>query len=318
MSERVNPKRFSADGGCRFRTVGVIMGGVSQEREISLRSGRAIAEGLRQADYDVMEIDLRQRKISVPAGIEAVFIALHGEFGEDGQIQSLLEEQAIPYTGAGPEGSRMAFDKKIAKKLMVENRICTPDYEVLRLPEQKMLPLPVVVKPVAQGSSFGVHRVTQASEWGDAFSDAFSYNGEVLVERYIEGKEIAVGIVGDEILPAIEIRAPDNDYNYTAKYTQGVTEYLVPAPISEAEKQACRQLAWRTFQVLRCRGMGRVDLRLTPRGEPYVLELNTIPGFTETSLLPKAAGSVGCSFSSLCDKIMCLATMESLQVAKKG
>ncbi|MFC1461179.1 D-alanine--D-alanine ligase [Verrucomicrobiota bacterium] len=299
-------------GNGRFHHVSVLMGGLSSEREVSLRSGKSVAEGLRQAGYQVVEVDVRGREFEVPRHVEAVFVALHGEFGEDGQIQCILEERRVPYTGAGPEGSKLAFDKDLAKKMFLKHNIPTPEYELLRSGQQRTLSLPVVVKPVCEGSSIGVHRVTRPSEWADAFADALAHNGEVIVERYIEGKELTVGVVGDELLPVIEICAPDSNYDYMAKYTKGVTEYLVPAPLDEQLTQECQQCAWQTFQALRCRGFGRIDLRMSLSGRFYMLELNTIPGFTETSLLPKAALAAGCDFPTLCDRIMCGATLESV------
>lgn len=274
------------------------------EREVSLRSGRAVAEGLRQAGRSVVEVDVRERRLYLPSGVEAVFIALHGEFGEDGQVQELLERDCIPYTGAGPAGSRLAFDKKLAKEVMVARNISTPDFEILRIGGRRNIGLPVVVKPVSQGSSFGVHKVASESEWNAAFADALAYGNEVLVESFIEGWELTVGIVCGEALPIIDIRAPGSNYDFHAKYTMGVTEYLVPAALDLESTRRCQDLSLRTFDALGCRGLGRVDLRLSEDGIAYVLELNTIPGFTETSLLPKAALAAGLGFPALCDRIM--------------
>ena len=188
--------------------------------------------------------------------------------------------------------------------------IPTPVFEVLRPGQVRTLPLPVIVKPVRQGSSFGCHKVTAEAGWPAALADAMTYNGEALVEAYIDGKELTVGIVDDEILPVIEIRAPDNNYDYRAKYTKGVTEYLVPAPIDAGTTRLCQDLSARTYRALDGRGMGRVDLRMSPDGRMYVLELNTIPGFTETSLLPKAARVAGYAFPALCDRIIRTAAVD--------
>jgi len=288
----------------RFNHVAVLKGGVSKEREVSLRSGAAVAGGLRQAGYIVDEIDINGPDFMVPAGVEAVFIALHGDFGEDGQIQRILEQKHIPYTGADPQASWLAFAKNLAKDILTRHKIATPVYEILRPGQKRTLPLPVIVKPTRQGSSFGVHRVLLENEWTAALADAMNYNNEVLVEKYIAGRELTVGIVGNDVLPVIEIRAPEGNYNFHAKYTKGITEYIVPAPLEKEQTALCQRLAWETYHALQCRGMGRVDLRLAPEGRMYVLELNTIPGFTETSLLPKAAKADGCSFSNLCKRIM--------------
>lgn len=290
-----------------FRKVGVLMGGPSTERDVSLRSGAAIANGLRARGYEVVEVDLKGRSLDLPDGIEAVFVALHGAFGEDGTLQQILRDRGIPYTGSGPEASRASFDKLLSKRIFEEHGIPTPPYEVLAKGQARRLPLPVVVKPAREGSSFGVHRVFKESDWAPGLEDALKYDREALVESFIEGRELTVGVVGDQVLPVLEIRPPLGFYNYEAKYTKGKTEYLVPAPIPDDWAARCRDLAGKAFQALGCSGMGRLDFRMTPEGEPFVLEMNTIPGFTETSLLPKAARAVGIEFPELCDRILKLA-----------
>lgn len=286
----------------------VLLGGVSAEREVSQRSGAAVAKGLRAAGYEVVEVDIRDRGIGeVPRDVDAVFVALHGEFGEDGKIQKLLREAGIPHTGSSPAASEVAFDKRLSKRIFIEAGIPTPRYEILRAGSPRCLPLPAVVKPSRQGSSIGVHRVFQEAEWPSALEDAVRYDQEAIVETYIPGRELTVGIVGEEALPVIEIVAPDGWYDYNAKYTQGVTSYKVPAVLVAETGRLCRDIAMRTFKALGCRGFARVDLRLSPDGRPYVLELNSIPGFTETSLLPKAAQAASIGFSALCDRIMRLA-----------
>lgn len=287
-----------------FNKVAVLKGGPSSERDVSLRSGAAVAKGLREAGYEVVEIDVVGRELNIPAGVEAVFIALHGEFGEDGGVQELLEKIGMPYTGSSPAASRTSFDKILSKKAMLAGGIPTPDYRVMTAPGPCAMPLPVVVKPARQGSSIGVHRVFQASEWDEAVRSALSYDSEIVVEAYIEGRELTVGVVDDVALPVVEIVAPSDWYSYEAKYTKGRTEYLVPAPLDEAASALCRRTGLDTFRALGCRGFGRVDIRFSPDGRPYVLELNNIPGFTETSLLPKAAAHYGLNFSQLCDRIM--------------
>jgi D-alanine-D-alanine ligase len=289
----------------RFKKIAVLMGGPSAEREVSLRSGAAVANGLREAGYDVVEVDVKSRKLRLPKDVDAAFIALHGEFGEDGQIQALLEERGIPYTGSGPAASKNSFDKVISKRIFVENNIPTPKYEVLRKGGKRTLPLPAVVKPASQGSSIGVHRVFVESEWDSSVNEAFSYGDELIVEEYIKGRELTVGVVGEDAMPVIEIAAPDDWYSYEAKYTKGQTKYFVPAPIDESTALMCQKLALQTFKALGCRGMGRVDIRMNDQGGLFVLELNNIPGFTETSLLPKAAAQSGLNFAALCDRIVC-------------
>ncbi len=302
----------------KFQHIAVCMGGFSSEREVSLRSGASVAKGLREHGYQVTEMDIRDRTFDLPAGVDAIFITLHGEFGEDGQIQDLLERRGVPYTGSGPAASRLAFDKVQSKRVLIERGVMTPAFEVLGPGERRKLALPVVVKPVRQGSSYGVHRVLCEDEWAPALADALVFNGEVIVESFIDGKELTVGLMGDEVLPVIEIRAPGNNYDYRAKYTKGVTEYLAPAPLTKSETERCQGLALATYRALGGRGMGRVDLRLAPDGALHVLELNTIPGFTETSLLPKAAAVAGYSFADLCDRIVSLATLTKFQIPRKS
>jgi len=290
-----------------FKQIAVLMGGPSAEREVSLRSGSAVANGLRACGYTVQEIDVRTAQLELPAGVEAVFIALHGTFGEDGEIQEMLRERHIPFTGAKAESSRLAFDKRASKEQFLAHALPTPPYEILRDANQRTLSLPLVVKPLRQGSSIGIHRVFRISEWSPAFSDALAYDGEVLVETYISGRELTVGIVDDTVLPVLEIRAPDGYYDYRAKYTTGLTEYLVPAPMPMDAAQRCQDLALQAFHALGGYAFGRVDFRMTESGELFILEVNTIPGFTETSLLPKSAAAAGIGFPELCDRIMRLA-----------
>jgi D-alanine-D-alanine ligase len=288
----------------RFKHIAVLMGGISKEREVSLRSGAAVAAALRETGYIVDEVDIIGHDFSIPAGVEAVFIALHGDFGEDGQIQKILEQKHIPYTGSDPQSSWLSFAKNLTKDILTRHNISTPVYEILRHGQKRKLPLPVVVKPTRQGSSFGVHMVSREDDWPAALAEAMTYNNEVLVEEHIAGRELTTGIVGNEVLPVIEIRAPEGNYDFHAKYTKGVTEYIVPAQLDKEQTALCQRLSWETYCALQCRGLGRVDLRLSPEGRMYVLEINTIPGFTETSLLPKAAQAAGHSFKVLCERIM--------------
>lgn len=294
----------------RFQRVGVLMGGPSSEREVSLRSGAAIAGALKGLGYDVVEVDIRTTSPQIPETIEAAFIALHGTFGEDGQLQALLEERAIPYTASGVAASRLAFDKVASKRVFERQAIPTPRYEVLEAGARRTLPLPVVVKPPREGSSVGVTIVRAESEWEGAVARVRDCGQELLVETFIEGRELTAGIVGDQLLPVIEIRPHSGTYDYRSKYTKGETEYLVPAPLEPPVARQCQSLAWQVFESLGCRGMGRVDIRLAPDDQPFVLEMNTIPGFTETSLLPKAARAAGMEFPELCERILNLAALD--------
>lgn len=281
------------------------MGGFSSEREVSLRSGAAICKGLERAGYRVSACDVTSRSWDLPAGADAVFIALHGAYGEDGELQAELEKRGIPYTGSDPEASRTAFDKLLTRQCLEQKGIpVAPGIVIDRLMDECPLPLPVVVKPPRQGSSVGVGRVFEASEWPAAQEAAARHDSQLLVEKFIRGRELTVGVLLGEALPAVEIVAPDGWYDYKSKYTSGASRYVVPAELGVAVAQRCRELALETFNVLGCRTFGRVDFRLGEDDSLYVLEMNTIPGFTETSLLPKAAAAIGIDFSELCDRII--------------
>jgi len=288
----------------RFEKVAVLKGGVSSEREVSLRSGAAIANGLREGGYDVIEIDIVSREFTVPDDIEAVFVALHGEFGEDGEIQRALVEMGLPFTGAGAESSRVSFDKVLTRERLEAHGVPVPKGEVLKISRDRKFSVPLVVKPPREGSSVGIHLVFDDADWEDAFADAVQHSGEALVEEYIPGRELTVGVVDNQVLPVVEIKTASEWYDFDAKYVTGETQYVVPAELDAKTAENLQSIALKTFQCLEAEGFGRVDFRLTPEGEPYVLELNAIPGFTATSLLPKAAQAAGIGFSELCCRIV--------------
>jgi D-alanine-D-alanine ligase len=293
----------------RFQSVAVLKGGFSAEREVSLESGSAVANGLRAAGYDVMEVDVMSPEFIIPAGIEAVFIALHGTFGEDGGAQARLTEVGIPYVGAGVESSRIAFDKILTEHCLHKAGIPVPESEVLCRGDEPSMRPPVAVKPPRQGSSVGCSLVFDESEWPLALADAWQYDDEILVQRFIPGREFTVGIVDGFVLPVVEIVTEAGWYDYTAKYKVDTTRYVVPAELDTESTARMQKLALKTFEALGARGFGRVDFRMTPEGEFFVLELNTIPGFTSHSLLPKAAAAAGIGFSELCDRIMQTASL---------
>ena len=342
-----------------FNKVAVLKGGISSEREVSLRSGAAVAQGLRDGGHEVVEVDVVSRDFSIPEDVEAVFIALHGEFGEDGEIQQVLVGMGLPFTGSGAESSRVSFDKVLTRERLAANGIPIPKGEVLKTSTDRIIPVPLVVKPPCEGSSVGCHLVFDEAEWEAAFSDAVRFSGEALVEEYIPGRELTVGVIekesggrgqgatreiisnveqgtrnseggrrsrfgvratpsplsaegesGDtlQVLPVVEIETAAEWYDYEAKYVTGETQYTVPAELETETAAELRSIALKTFECLGAEGFGRVDFRLSPEGKPYVLELNTIPGFTATSLLPKAAEAAGIGFPELCCRIMELAT----------
>ena len=296
------------------KKVAVLMGGVSSEREVSLRSGRAVVKGLEAAGYAVTPVVLEREAVEgLPAGIEAVFLALHGGYGENGGVQADLDRLGMPYTGAGSAASRLAMDKIATKRRLVERGVPTPEFAVLMPNEMESpLSLPVVVKPPCDGSSMGISRVLEAAAWAPALALARQFATDVLVERFIPGREMTVGVLGDQVLPVVEIRAADGWYGFDAKYVSGTTVYSFPDPAAEAELLArCQALALATFRALNARGLGRIDFRVTEAGEPFVLELNSLPGLTATSLMPKAAAAAGMSFSDLCARIMELAACDA-------
>ncbi|MCF7817816.1 MAG: D-alanine--D-alanine ligase [Kiritimatiellales bacterium] len=292
----------------KWDKVAVLKGGVSSEREVSLRSGAAIAKGLREGGYTVEEVDLTSVELTLPADVQAVFVALHGSFGEDGGIQQILTDLQMPFTGSGAESCRVAFDKVLTRDRLLENGIPVPVGEVVSVSSDRKIPVPLVVKPPREGSSVGCHLVFEECEWEVAFADAVRHSGVALVEEYIPGRELTIGVVDGQVLPVVEIKTASKWYDFNAKYVTGDTQYVVPAELSPETTDELQAIALQTFHCLEAEGFGRIDFRLTPEGKPYVLELNSIPGFTATSLLPKAAQSAGIGFSELCCRIMELAS----------
>jgi D-alanine-D-alanine ligase len=288
----------------------VMLGGPSAEREVSLRSGKAVAAALRAGGHSVHELDPKEPGWALPAGTQVVFLALHGAYGEDGTVQEELERLGIPYTGAGPEASRIAFDKVLTKERCIEAGIATPRFTVLNQPGASW-PLgwqpPVVLKPVRQGSSVGLKFVDQVAQWSGALAEAFQHDTRVLMEERIVGRETTVGILAGEALPVVEVRPRQGVYDYTTKYTPGASEYLCPAPLNPQLTTRVQAAALGAFRAVGARDYGRVDVMVRHDDEPFVLEVNTLPGMTETSLLPKAAAARGLSYGELCQKMIDLA-----------
>jgi len=291
--------------------VAVLMGGPSAEHDVSLRSGRKVAAGLRQAGHRVTEIDVPGPAFDLPADTDVVFLALHGTFGEDGQIQRLLDDRGIPYTGSGPEASERAFDKVLAKEAFRAAGVPTPADQLVN--GQAAVPagwsLPLVVKPVRQGSSVGVSIVRQTADLPAACAEAYRHDSRVLLEEYILGRELTVGVLGDRTLPVVEIIPRQGWFDYSAKYTPGNAEEIVPACLDAVTTARVQALAWRAHSCLGCRDVSRVDLILRPDGAALVLEVNTLPGMTDTSLLPQAAQAVEIEFPALCDRLVSLAVL---------
>jgi D-alanine-D-alanine ligase len=294
------------------KRVTVLMGGFSAEREVSLRSGAAAAAALEKAGYAVATIDVRRDARTLIAGIEAskpavVFNALHGRFGEDGRVQGLLDIMGIPYTHSGMMASALAMDKPMAKRLFADAGIPVPDGKIVTRAEAEagdVLPRPYVLKPLNEGSSVGVHIVKQGDNAQPLGGADWSFGEAVLAERFIPGREITVAVMGDRALGATEITSDRGFYDYTAKYAPGGSRHLVPAPLPKDDYAEALRLSLLAHQSLGCRGVTRADLRYddTRKGEPgrfYLLEVNTQPGMTDTSLVPELAAHAGISFPDL-------------------
>jgi D-alanine-D-alanine ligase len=333
----------------------VLTGGISAERNVALASGKAIAGGLRATGHTVKVVDpvfgVKQpdeesifegraaiggefpsveeldhysgRKVlecinsDIFDNIDIVFLGLHGKFGEDGRIQSLLEMRGVKYTGSGVTSSAMAMDKNISKIILLNNDIPTPRWFMLndkqvdhvKLDESIKLEMgyPAVVKPNDEGSTVGLSIVQPDAEdvlLGKAINCAFEYSERIMVEQFIDGRELTVAILGDAALPVVEIKPKDGFYDYVHKYTKGMTEYFCPADLPEKISDVLREKSLLAHKALCCRAYSRVDFRLNPKGEYFCLEVNTLPGMTELSLVPKAASSVGISFNDLLNKII--------------
>jgi D-alanine-D-alanine ligase len=292
--------------------IAVLMGGPSAEREVSLRSGTAVANALMLTGARVVPIDIQDAAFPMPRNVDVAFLALHGTFGEDGTLQRMLENGGIAYTGSGPEASARAFDKIAAKRAFLIAGIRTPNHEVVDranpdLPCLAQLGFPLVVKPARQGSSVGISIVQKEADLDEACRIGWHYDDHLLVEQFIPGRELTVGILDGHPLPVVEIHPKHGFFTYEAKYTKGQTDYLVPAPLNKNIEFQAKSLALRAHDCLGCRDFSRVDLILSENGELFVLEVNTIPGFTETSLVPKAARAAGIGFSDLCARLVQMA-----------
>lgn len=284
----------------------VLMGGPGSEREVSLRSGAAVARALAEGGYRVTPVDVQKDAVELPSDAGLCVNMIHGTFGEDGRLQSLLDTRGVAYTGEGAAGSRLAFDKLASKTRFMENRVPTPRWEKISPGQTPTLPLPVVVKAPREGSSVGVHIVHDESALESALADCASLDREILVEEFVEGRELTVGVVGDRALAIVEIRPHEGFYDYAHKYTKGASEYFCPAPLDNETARLVQEAALRAHRSLGLQVYSRVDVLLRADGSPFVLEANTIPGMTETSLLPKAAAAAGTGFLELCEEICLL------------
>lgn len=299
------------------KKIGVLMGGMSAERAISLRTGEAVFKALKRLGYNPIKIDV-DRAISkrlMEGKIDVAFIALHGRYGEDGCIQGLLEILGIPYTGSGVTASAIALNKVVTKRVFIAAGLPTPIFQVLNGPlpcpagfEQRWgkdieMPYPVIVKPATEGSTIGVKKVESVEALWGAIEEAMKYSSAVLIEEFINGSEVTFGVLEGRVFTPIEIRPIQGLYDYKSKYTPGMTEYIIPAPIGKEVCQMAKAIVQRAYQTIGCRGAARVDMVINGRGL-WILEINTIPGMTETSLLPKAASGEGMDFDRLVEEIL--------------
>jgi len=292
------------------KKIAVLMGGPSSEREVSLATGQGISKALRSLGVDVADVDVRDENFQLPENVDLAFLALHGTFGEDGQIQQLLEERGVAYSGEGVKGSQLAFDKIRSKEKFEEHGVRTPEWETIEANQQPRMQPPLVVKAPRQGSTVGVHIVKTAEELTPGIAGSAKYDRELLIEKFIPGRELTIGILGDQALPILEIIPKGGFYDFTNKYpflnpqAGGGADHVCPARIDEKKTAEIQELALRAFRALGLQVYGRVDVILSDSGEPFVLEVNTIPGMTEASLLPEAAAAAGVSYVDLCTRII--------------
>ncbi len=294
--------------------VTVMLGGPSAEREVSLRSGAAVSAALRSLGHAVQQIDPAEPSWQLPAGTGVVFLALHGSYGEDGTVQEQLEKLRVPYTGCGPEASRLAFDKVLAKRRCVAAGVPTARFEVF---DRRAAPWPagweppVVLKPVCQGSSIGLQFVDRIEQWDAALAESFRHDSRVLMEEKIDGRETTVGILGDRPLPVVEIRVRNGTFDYKNKYTPGAAQHVCPAGFDASATARIQAAALAAFRAVGGRDFARVDVMVRCNGEPVVLEVNTLPGMTELSVLPEAAAAAGLDFAQLCQRMIDMALARS-------
>lgn len=300
-----NPK----SGSLKSLRIGVLLGGDSAERKISLKSGRAVRKALEEMGYETRAIDPSRRADLLSTDvIDVAFVALHGRGGEDGVLQAILDQKKIPYTGSGPRGCRLSFDKVKAKAILRKKGIPTADYAVIDgrnwMARLKRLGEPIFIKPVDDGSSIGVFAVDDLQKSANMIKTALRKYGRLLAERKISGREFTVAVLDGKALPVIELRPERSFYDYKAKYTKGLCNYLVPAPIDPKLAKRMQAIALDVHRALELEDVSRVDIMTDERGDPYVLEANAIPGLTEMSLLPKAARQSGISFGRLCEMLL--------------
>jgi D-alanine-D-alanine ligase len=294
------------------KKIAVLMGGPGSERDVSLATGRGVSKALRSLGSEVVEVDVHGESFDLPAGVDLAFNTIHGTFGEDGQLQEILERRGVPYTGDGVQASRTAFDKILSKEKFRKQNVATPEWEVIEAGQRPTIGVPLVVKPPRQGSTVGVVIVKDAAELDSALGEAAKYDRKLLIEKFVSGRELTIAILGDQALPILEIIPKGGFYDFNNKYpflnpqAGGGAEHVCPANIDPNTTRQIQELALRAFRALGLVVYGRVDVLLTASGDPFVLEVNTIPGMTEASLLPEAAAAAGINYPDLCARIIAL------------
>ena len=294
------------------KKIAVLMGGPGSERDVSLATGRGVSKALRSLGAEVVEVDVHDENFALPKDVDLAFITIHGTFGEDGQLQEILEKRGVDYTGDGVEASRSAFDKILSKEKFREHGVVTPEWEVIEVGQRPTISVPLVVKPARQGSTVGVVIVKDASELDSAMTEAAKYDRKLLIEKFVSGRELTIGILGDQALPILEIIPKGGFYDFNNKYpflnpqAGGAAEHVCPAKIDPNKTKQIQEQALHAFRALGLVVYGRVDVLLPDSGNPSVLEVNTIPGMTEASLLPEAAAAAGINYVDLCARIIAL------------
>src|SRR5215467_6366772 len=294
------------------KKIPVLMGGPGSERDVSLATGRGVSKALRSLGAQVAEVDVRDKDFQLPDDVDLAFITIHGTFGEDGQVQRILEHRGIAYTGDGVTASEIAFDKIQTKQKFQEHGVTTPPWEVIHPGEQPSFALPIVVKPARQGSTVGVVIVKNESELESAMTEAAKFGRELLIEKFVSGRELTIGILGDQALPILEIIPKGGFYDFNNKYpflnpqAGGGAVHVCPAKIDTEKTKEIQELALRAFRAADLQVYARVDAILSQNGEAFILEINTIPGMTEASLLPEAAAAAGIDYAELCARIIAL------------
>jgi D-alanine-D-alanine ligase len=294
------------------KKIAVLMGGPGSERDVSLATGRGVSKALRSLGAEVIDVDVRNENFALPKDVDLAFITIHGTFGEDGQLQKILEERNVCYTGDGVEASQAAFDKILSKEKFREHNVVTPEWEVVEVGKRPTISVPLVVKPARQGSTVGVVIVKNAGELDAALAEAGKYDRKLVIEKFVPGRELTIGILGNQALPILEIIPKGGFYDFNNKYpflnpqAGGGAEHVCPAKIDPAKTKQIQEQALRAFRALGLIVYGRVDVLLSDSGDPFVLEVNTIPGMTEASLLPEAAAAAGISYVDLCARIIAL------------